>query len=253
MVRFSVVIPARLRSTRLPEKVLLDIAGRPMVQHVYDRARASGAEEVIIATDDPRIADRCRQFGAEVQPTASAHRCGTDRVAEAVRRRALAPGHIVVNVQADEPLLPPELVRQVAADLAARPEADMATLCTVIAEAPLVFDPNVVKVVRDHRGFALYFSRAPIPWHRDRFGHGSPTLPPDTPYHRHVGLYAYRVASLLRLAAEPPDALELAESLEQLRALACGLRIYVGEAPLVPEPGVDTPADLQRVRARLTA
>jgi 3-deoxy-manno-octulosonate cytidylyltransferase (CMP-KDO synthetase) len=248
---FTVVIPARLGSSRLPEKVLCAIAGRPMVQHVYERALQSGAEEVIIATDHPRVAERCRAFGADVQLTGEHHRSGTDRIAETARLRAMAPGRIVVNVQADEPLLPPALVRQVAADLEARPEAAIATLCAPLADARSLFDPNVVKVVRDRRGFALYFSRAPIPWHREAFRDGPAPPPPGTPCWRHIGLYAYRVAGLLGIASEPPDALELAESLEQLRALGAGLRVYVGEARSAIEPGVDTPADLERVRARL--
>jgi 3-deoxy-manno-octulosonate cytidylyltransferase (CMP-KDO synthetase) len=251
---FWVLIPARLHSTRLPGKVLLDLAGRPMVQHVYERAVASGAAAVVIATDDEGVAERCRGFGASVQLTGCHHRSGTDRLAEAVATLGLPEGLVVVNVQADEPLLPPTLVRQVADDLAARPEAHIATLCAPIRDDASLFDPNVVKVVRDQRGYALYFSRAPIPWHRDGFRDAPGRLPRDAGYFRHIGLYAYRVKSLLELAGTPPDPLELAESLEQLRALARGMRIYVGEASGPAGPGgVDTREDLERVRAILSA
>jgi 3-deoxy-manno-octulosonate cytidylyltransferase (CMP-KDO synthetase) len=247
---FSVLIPARLASTRLARKVLLEIAGKPMVQRVYERALASGAEQVVVATDSEEVLERCRGFGACVQMTAGHHRSGTDRLAEAVAALGLAADRIVVNVQADEPLLPPGLIRQVAQDLAAHAAADLATLCTPIAQASALFDPNVVKVVFDRAGFALYFSRAPIPWHRDRFRADTPgELPAETPYYRHLGLYAYRVRGLRRLAAEPASALELAESLEQLRALAAGMRIHLAVASEPPEAGVDTAADLERVRA----
>jgi 3-deoxy-manno-octulosonate cytidylyltransferase (CMP-KDO synthetase) len=249
MEPFSVVIPARLGSTRLPGKVLLEIGGRPMVRHVYDRAVESGASEVIVATDEEEVAERCRGFGATVVMTGRHHRSGTDRIAEVVDARGMAGRQIVVNVQSDEPLLPPVLIRQVAQDLAREGQADMATLAAPIVAAEELFDPNVVKLVRDGQGFALYFSRAPIPWHREGFRTSPRTLPAGTTYWRHIGVYAYRVESLRRLAAEPANALELAESLEQLRALACGMRIHVTEALAPPGVGVDTPEDLSRVRA----
>ena len=242
---FIVVIPARLGSTRLPEKVLLDIAGKPMVRHVLERAWASGAERVVVAVDDDRVAAVLRD--AETCRTSPAHRSGTERIAEVVERLELDPDAIVVNVQADEPLLPPLLIRQVAVNLAATPGADVATLCEAISSADAVFDPNVVKVVRDDAGHALYFSRAPIPWRRDRFPCREDWRPGQ--HFRHLGLYAYRagyVRSYVRLA---PSEIEVAESLEQLRVLAHGGRIHVDVAVASPGPGVDTGADLLRVRA----
>ena len=243
--RFIVVVPARLGSTRLPEKVLRDVAGKPMVRRVWERARESGAERVIVAVDDERVADAVA--GAEICRTSVAHRSGTERIAEVVERMAIAPDAVIVNVQADEPLLPPELVRQVAANLAARPATDVATLCQPIASADEVFDPNVVKVVRDDAGFALYFSRAPIPWpgagasrRGDRRTGG---------HFRHLGLYAYRARFVRAYVKLPPAALEVAESLEQLRVLAHGGRIHVDTAAAAPGPGVDTESDLARVRA----
>ena len=216
-----------------------------MVRHVYDRACESGAERVIVAVDDERIADAVA--GAETYLTSAAHRSGTERVAEVVDRLDLDPGTIIVNLQADEPLLPPELIRQVAANLAARPAADVATLCEPIASVDAVFDPNVVKVVRDHAGYALYFSRAPIPWRRDGF-------PPRDEWRagehfRHLGLYAYRAGYVRHYVRHPPAALEVMESLEQLRALAHGGRVHVDVASAPPGPGVDTEADLIEVRA----
>ena len=241
---FIVVIPARLGSTRLPEKVLLDIAGKPMVRHVLERARASGAQRVIVAVDDERVA--AAVTGAETCRTSVTHRSGTERVAEVVDRLGLDRDAIVVNVQADEPLVPPALIHQVAMNLAAHPGSDVATLCEAISSADTVFDPNVVKVVRDDTGHALYFSRAPIPWRRARFPRRDDWRPGE--HFRHLGLYAYRagyVRSYVRLA---PSALEATESLEQLRVLAHGGRIHVDIAVASPGPGVDTEADLLRVR-----
>ena len=243
-VRFTVVIPARLASTRLPGKVLLSIAGKPMVRHVHERACESGAERVVVAVDDARIADALP--GAETCRTSSGHRSGTERIAEVVRRLALDPDTIVVNVQADEPLLPPELVRQVAANLAARPAAAAATLCEPIASADAVFDPNVVKVVRDRDGYGLYFSRAPIPWSRSEFPCRGEWRPGE--HFRHVGLYAYRAGYVQDYVRRAPAAIEALESLEQLRVLAHGERIHVDEAVAAPGPGVDTQADLDAVR-----
>ena len=244
-VPFVVVIPARLASTRLPGKVLLTIAGKPMVRHVYERACASGAERVIVAVDDVRVAQAVA--GAETCLTSSGHRSGTERIAEVVRRLAFAPDTVVVNVQADEPLLPPSLVRQVAANLAARPEAAVATLCEPIASVEAVFDPNVVKVVRDRDGYALYFSRAPVPWDRSGFP-GRRGWRPGAHF-RHLGLYAYRAGYVEACARRSPGALETLEALEQLRVLDGGERIHVEEAAAAPGPGVDTEADLASVRA----
>ncbi len=242
--RFTVVIPARLASTRLPEKVLLDIAGKPMVRHVYERARESGAERVIVAVDDERVAHAV--LGAETCRTSVAHRSGTERIAEVVERLAIDPDTVIVNVQADEPLLPPELIRQVAANLAARPAADMATLCESIESVDDVFDPNVVKVVRDHAGFAVYFSRAPIPWRRAAFPRRDGWRAGE--HFRHLGLYAYRAGYVRSYVRLPPATIESMESLEQLRVLAHGGRIHVDAAAAAPGPGVDTEADLARVR-----
>ncbi len=246
---FTVIIPARYGSTRFPGKPLADIGGKPMIQHVFERASESGASRVLVATDDERIAAAARGFGAEVCMTSGTHRSGTDRLAEVVEREGLHDPAIVVNLQGDEPLMPPELIRQTAAALAQRPEADIATLATPIIAREQVFDPNVVKVVRDREGYALYFSRAPIPWDRDRFGQTDAPLAAG--YLRHLGIYGYRVSFLRRYPHLEEVELERAESLEQLRALWHGARIYVDIATAMPGPGVDTPADLEAVAAFL--
>ncbi len=248
---FSVIIPARYASSRLPGKVLADIEGRPMVQHVYERALQSGAASVLVATDDERVKSACEGFGARVCMTSVSHRTGTDRLAEAARILGKSAERIVVNVQGDEPLLPAALIRQVAGNLNAHPDADVATLCQRVAHHDELFDPHVVKVVTDREGYALYFSRAPIPWHRDEFMADQVVLPADSMHFRHIGLYAYRVSYLQYFASHPPCALELAESLEQLRALHGGHRIHVAEALEAPGHGVDTQSDLDRVRENL--
>ena len=245
---FSVIIPARYDSSRLPGKVLADIDGRPMVAHVYQRALQSGAASVMVATDDQRVKAACESFGARVVMTATSHRTGTDRLAEAVESLGQTADRIVVNVQGDEPLLPSALIRQVAENLHAHPDADVATLCQRITHHDELFDPHIVKVVTDAAGYALYFSRAPIPWHRDEFMADQASLPADSMHFRHIGLYAYRVSYLAYFASHSPCSLELAESLEQLRALYGGHRIHVAEAVEHPGHGVDTPADLERVR-----
>ena len=242
---FTAIIPARLASTRLPEKVLLPIAGKPMIRHVYERACESGAERVIVAVDDQRIADAVA--GAETCRTSVSHRSGTERIAEVIERLGLDSGAIIVNVQADEPLLPPSLIRQVATNLAERPSADVATLCEPIASADAVFDPNLVKVVRDRADYALYFSRAPIPWNRARFPHRDEWRPGE--HFRHLGLYSYRAGYVQSYVRLPPFGLETIESLEQLRVLAHGGRIHVDVAEAAPGPGIDTEADLDQVRA----
>ena len=254
--RFRVAIPARYASTRLPGKPLRLLAGRTLLEHVYRRASASGALEVVIATDDPRIQAVAEQFGALVCLTSSAHLSGTDRLAEVAERYAWPEDAIVVNLQGDEPQMPPVLMRQVAAELERHPAAGIATACARIRQAAEAFDPNAVKVVRDREGFALYFSRAPLPWHREAFraaGGRPDELPADTAWFRHIGLYAYRVAVLRRFPRLEPAPLERAEALEQLRALWHGIRIYVAEATEAPPPGVDTEADLARVAAGLAA
>lgn len=248
---FKVVIPARYGSTRLPGKPLLPLAGKPMIQHVVERARASGAEEVLVATDDRRIQDACAAFGAEALITRADHHSGSDRVAEVIERRGWSEETVVVNLQGDEPTMPAALIDQVASDLARLPDVGMATLAHPITDSETLFDPHVVKVVTDAAGFALYFSRAPVPWHRDEFLGRRACLPGSVPFLRHIGLYAYRVGFLRRYVGWPPPPLELAESLEQLRVLWHGERIHVGVARVMPGSGVDTTQDLMRVAALL--
>jgi 3-deoxy-manno-octulosonate cytidylyltransferase (CMP-KDO synthetase) len=250
---FRVVIPARHASTRLPGKPLLLLAGVPMILHVHRLALRSGAAEVIVATDDVRIQSACSAAGAAVEMTAESHASGTDRIAEVASRRGWADDDIVVNVQGDEPLLPPALIGQAAALLAASPAASIATLATPIASESDYLDPNVVKVVAREDGIALYFSRAPVPWDRDGFASRPPGAERHRGARRHLGIYAYRVTALRRLAAAPPAALEQRERLEQLRALAMGLSIAVADAVEVPGPGVDTLEDVARVEVQLRA
>lgn len=244
---FKVVIPARYASTRLPGKPLRAIAGKPMVQWVHERASASGAEEIWVATDDARIEAACREFGARVMLTDVKHSSGTDRIAEVARRNGWADASIVVNVQGDEPLLPPALIRQVAQLLEAHPLAGIATLATPVGSLEDLMDPNVVKVACAANGRALYFSRAPIPWTRDGAPAGLASQSRFDGALRHLGLYAYRVGALKQLAAWPPSPLEQNERLEQLRALENGIAIAVAQAIETPGPGVDSEADLQRV------
>lgn len=248
---FKVVIPARYGSTRLPGKPLQEIAGKPMIQHVVERARVSGAGEVVVATDDQRIRDACAAFGADAQMTSPQHRSGSDRIAEVIEARGWADDTVVVNLQGDEPVMPPALIDQVAADLEGRPNLGMATLAHPIGDWDTLFDPHAVKVVTDAEGFALYFSRAPLPWHRDEFMAKRSELPKSVPFLRHIGLYAYRAGFLQRYVRWEPSPLELAESLEQLRVLWHGERIHVGLAAEAPGPGVDTANDLVRAAALL--
>jgi 3-deoxy-manno-octulosonate cytidylyltransferase (CMP-KDO synthetase) len=248
---FRVVIPTRYASVRLPGKALLPIAGKPMVQWVHERALAAAAAEVLIATDDARIAAAARAFGAGVVMTSADHTSGTDRVAEVARVRRWAAGDIVVNLQGDEPLMPAALIHQVAAVLESTPAADIATLAAPLGSFAELLDPNVVKVVCDGEGRALYFSRAPIPWNRSGAAAGLMTQTDAGGARRHVGLYAYRVSALTRLAALPPGALEVREKLEQLRALENGLVIRIAEACAAPGADVNTAADLERVTALL--
>lgn len=251
-MNFTVVIPARFASKRLPGKPLLAIAGRPMIRHVWERACASAASRVVIATDDARIREAAAAFGAEVCMTAATHPSGTDRLQEAVRSLGLADGAIVVNVQGDEPLIPPAVIDQVAANLADHADCGIATLGEPLREATLFQDPNVVKVVCGAHGRALYFSRAPIPWPRDAFAADRSVLPVGFAPLRHIGIYAYRVAFLHRFVGWRVGALERLESLEQLRALEHGVGIHVAEACAPIPGGVDTPADLQRLEQLLS-
>lgn len=247
---FSVVIPARYASTRFPGKPLVDIAGKPMVQHVYERAVQSEAERVIIATDDERIAEAARGFGAEVCLTSAEHPSGTDRLQEVVQTLGFYADDIVVNVQGDEPLVPPRVINQVAHNLRAEPEASIATLSEPIEDIESVLNPNVVKVVADNSGRALYFSRAPIPWPRDAFATeaGRTQMPEGVNYQRHIGIYAYRVKLLNDFVRWAPAPVEATECLEQLRAMWNGAVIHVDVADELPPAGVDTPEDLERIR-----
>lgn len=235
-----ILIPARYASTRLPGKPLLDVAGRPLIARVYDRARATGAASVTIATDDERIRAAAEGFGARVVMTSPQHRSGTERLGEAIARLGLGPEEIVVNLQGDEPLMPPALLREVARALESDPDAVVATACHRLHEPDDFRNPNVVKVVRDARGRALYFSRAPIPFPRD--------APAPAGAFRHIGLYAYRAGFVARYCGWPPCPLEAIEQLEQLRVLWHGERIAVVEAEDAPPAGVDTLEDLERVR-----
>lgn len=249
---FKVVIPARYASVRLPGKPLLDIAGKPMIRHVWERAQESGAQEVVVATDDARIEDVCRTFGADVCMTGNQHRSGSDRIAEVVSIRGWEDSDVVVNLQGDEPCMPAPLLSQVAEDMARHPAASITTLSAPISDRRTLFDPHVVKVVTDAEGFALYFSRAPIPWHRDEFIDADRPLPADTGFARHIGIYAYRAGYLAEFVRWKHAPIEVAESLEQLRVLWHGGKIHVSEASQPPCHGVDTNEDLARA-ARLLA
>jgi len=248
-MNFQVVIPARHASTRLPGKPLADIGGRPMVVRVAERASLSGAERVIIATDHEGVKSAVEHLGWQALMTRSDHPAGTDRIAEVVDALALPDDAIVVNVQGDEPLIDPAVITAVARALDLRPDAAMATAAHPMSDAAEFFNPNVVKVVCDAGGFAHYFSRAPIPFARDQFSRSKDTLPEGFPALRHIGLYAYRASFLRRYASLAPAPTERFESLEQLRALFHGYRIAVALWPGALPPGVDTPEDLERVRA----
>ena len=246
---FTVLIPARYASTRLPGKPLADIGGKPMVVRVAERALASGAARVAVATDDERVRAAVVAHGFAACMTRADHPTGTDRLAEAAAQLGLPDDAIVVNVQGDEPLLAPALIRAMADLLAAKPDAAIATACHPVADPVEAFSPNVVKVVLDRAGYALYFSRATIPWARDAFAARRDTLPAGLPLYRHYGLYAYRVGFLRAFPALAPAPIEQFEALEQLRALWHGYRIVVEVTTGTPAPGVDTPEDLERVRA----
>lgn len=253
MAGFTVIIPARLASTRLPRKPLADIAGLPMVVRVAQCACASRAGRIVVAADSEEIVDACRQHGVESLATFPDHATGTDRLAQAVAMLGLAADEVVVNVQGDEPLIPPAVIDAVAALLESSPDCAMATAAHPILDAAEFFNPNVVKVVTDRRGRALYFSRAPIPWARDAFDTDRTMLPSTLGARRHIGLYAYRAGFLTQFPRLPPDPLEELERLEQLRALAHGHRIAVLDLQDALPPGVDTPADLEQVRALFAA
>ncbi|EPT8452125.1 3-deoxy-manno-octulosonate cytidylyltransferase [Vibrio fluvialis] len=241
---FTVVIPARYQSTRLPGKPLADIAGKPMVQWVYEQAMQAGAERVIIATDDARVEQAVLAFGGTVCMTSPDHQSGTERLAEVVKLMGIEDNHIIVNVQGDEPLIPPSIIRQVADNLAAS-QAPMATLAVEISHEDEVFNPNAVKVVTDKDGYALYFSRATIPWDRDNFTKDKTVV---QPLMRHIGIYAYRAGFINTYIQWPASQLEKIECLEQLRVLWYGEKIHVAVALEAPPAGVDTPEDLDAVR-----
>lgn len=246
---FRVVIPARYQARRLPGKPLLDIGGKPMLQRVYERAVESDALDVLIATDDDKIVAACAEFGADVRMTASDHASGTDRIAEVCQIEGWSAADIVVNLQSDEPMMPPGLIQQVAQLLEDYEEVEMATLACPIRTLDEFLDPHVVKVVLDAGQDALFFSRAPIPWDRSASAVAEQSNYRDSL--RHLGLYAYRVATLLRLSSTPTCRLEEVEHLEQLRALHSGIRIRVGLTEEPPGPGIDTEDGLARVRELL--
>ncbi|MBB3061378.1 3-deoxy-manno-octulosonate cytidylyltransferase [Microbulbifer rhizosphaerae] len=251
MTDFDVIIPARYGSSRLPGKPLADIGGLPMVQHVYRRARESGAGRVIVATDDMRVAEAVRAFGGEVCMTADDCASGTDRLQEVAANLGLAEDRILVNVQGDEPLIPPAVIDQVAANLAANPQAGVATLAEPIRTLEDFRNPNIVKVVAAESGLARYFSRAPIPWPRDAFAGECRELPRGLEPRRHIGIYAYRVVLLNRFVSWPMAPLEQFEALEQLRFLYHGEDIHVADAQEEVPGGVDTEQDLERMRELL--
>jgi 3-deoxy-manno-octulosonate cytidylyltransferase (CMP-KDO synthetase) len=244
---FIVAIPARFGASRLPGKPLRVIAGEPMILHVARRALAAGAREVVVATDDQRIADALRGSGVGVCMTRADHASGTDRLAECARQCDWPADQIIVNLQGDEPFAPAEGIRAVARTLV-ESGTEMATLATPISDCESLFDPNTVKVVRDRKGLALYFSRAPLPWQRDRFAQDR-VSPPAEGTLRHIGIYAYRAGFLHRFTGMPVGDLERLESLEQLRVLEAGYRIAVGLTPAPFPPGVDTETDLERAQA----
>ena len=251
-LKFTVVIPARYNSSRFPGKPLADLAGKPMVQHVYERAIKSGATNIVIATDDERIRVAAQKFGAKVCMTSDQHQSGSDRLAEVIEILKCADDEIVVNLQGDEPLMPPELVAQVAHDLAKRAQADIATVCEPLTSAQKLFDPNLAKVVRDDKGYALYFSRSPIPYDRKKFpltDHDQ-SLVKDI-YYRHIGIYAGRACFWRKYVAWGPCQLENLESLEQLRVLWRGGKIFVGISQQASFMEVNTPEDLARVKTML--
>jgi len=249
MTAFRVVIPARYASTRLPGKPLADIGGKPMIVRVMERAVAAGAVEVLVATDDRRVLERVQAAGGRALMTRADHASGTDRLAEVVETLGWGDDEIVVNVQGDEPLIDPDLIRTVARTLADDAEAAISTAAHAIDDAGSFFNPNVVKVVCDARGHALYFSRAPIPWARDDLARTREALPAGLPVLRHVGIYAYRAGFLRRYTRLAPSPLEQWEALEQLRAMWHGHRIAVRVVDEAPAAGVDTPEDLEHVRA----
>lgn len=248
---FTVIIPARYASSRLPRKPLADIAGKPMIQHVWEKAQQAGANRVIIATDHEEIEQVAKTFSAEVCMTSTEHNSGTERLAEVIEKMAIADDEIIVNVQGDEPLIPPVIIQQVAQNLAEN-QVNMATLAVKLETKEELFNPNCVKVVTDQKGMALYFSRAAIPFARDYFADCNDAFVASQPYLRHIGIYAYRAKFVNQYICWQPTVLEKLESLEQLRALWYGEKIHVELAKEAPQVGVDTLEDLERVRQILS-
>jgi 3-deoxy-manno-octulosonate cytidylyltransferase (CMP-KDO synthetase) len=251
MSDFHVIIPVRLASTRLHGKSLKDIGGKPMIQHVYERALLSKAKSVVIATDDETISEVSTKFGAKVCMTSTKHQSGTDRIAEASDLLDLDEEEIIVNIQGDEPLIDPIIINQAAEDLDSQEYAEVSTLCEPIVKTEDLFDPNIVKAILDQDGYALYFSRAPIPWNRDKFSlakqdYSEPLI--FDCYYKHIGIYAYRVGFLQEYVTWKPCMLEIIERLEQLRMLFHGVNIFIGLAKGKTGIGVDTPEDLEKVR-----
>lgn len=246
-VRFKVVIPARYGSTRLPGKPLLNIAGKPMIAHVCERAQEADADEIIVATDDERIFQAVTDLGIKAVMTRADHQSGTERIAEVARLCGWAGDEIIVNLQGDEPLIPPAYIHDVAAALAGQKQAGIATLAAKITDPEEIFNPNAVKVVLNHAGYALYFSRAPIPWERDAFTRSGGLPSGKLPHLRHIGMYAYTVDFLNRYCLWDASTLESVESLEQLRILWHGEAIRVEIVDKTPAAGVDTQEDLLRV------
>lgn len=248
---FTVIIPARYASSRLPRKPLADIAGKPMIQHVWEKAQQAGANRVIIATDHEEIEQVAKAFGAEVCMTSTEHNSGTERLAEVIQKMAITDDEIIVNVQGDEPLIPPVIIQQVAQNLAEN-QVNMATLAVKLETKEELFNLNCVKVVTDQKGMALYFSRAAIPFARDHFADCNDAFVASQPYLRHIGIYAYRAKFVNQYIRWQPTVLEKLESLEQLRALWYGEKIHVELAKEAPQVGVDTLEDLERVRQILS-
>lgn len=248
---FHVIIPARYASTRFPGKVLADLRGRPMLQHVYEAACDSGAASVIIATDDARVVEAAEKFSAKCCLTSSDHLSGTERIAEVAEAYAFEPSDILVNLQADEPLMPSKLIYQVANDLHQHERVYVSTLCTPILEKEDFLNPNVVKVVLNRRGNPLYFSRAPVPWQRGDEQGCPDSFADSSVYYRHIGIYAYRVSFLNEYAQWIPSPLEAVESLEQLRILWYGRKMHASITDVDVPPGVDTPEDLVAIEKLL--
>lgn len=251
MADYKIVIPARYGSSRLPGKPLIMLAGKPMIQHVYERAQATGVQDIVIATDDERIQAAALAFGADVVMTSVDHENGTERIAEVAQIKGWDADAVIVNLQGDEPLIPQSLIEKTAASLLENPEAGMSSVCTPLRDAADAFDPNVVKVVLDRAHFAMYFSRASIPWDRDAYKISLQEMTSKMPVYRHIGMYGYRVSFLQQYTGMEPCALETTESLEQLRALWYGVKIHMSVIEQAPGHGVDTPDDVARVESLL--